>query len=338
MAMGPPPGAAPSQGQHTSKPPTSSHTAYPRHTSGSQGAHVPSQSGPAAPMQPPPAVPFFGMAPSRPNNSMPASYASGQSQSPSTLQDDHLNDLNAATDAAMDEWTQIRHALNSFASRLGPAFQPLGPEFHQPLATPFGDAVVYRSYDIGCLWAVWHMAVIIAIRSHPSMPPAAMMAAGVAAQQTASMAHEVARIAAGIAPTPRHVPLSPSLGAALVESTMPCFFAGVQYRDAAQRAWIVARILDIEARTGWASAGLIARGCETAWVKAAAGRGPPYERVRDVRHADERINGAWERESEEPPREPSDRRNIHRFAPTRVHWAIGIIGMEEDVARIDLNG
>ncbi|KAK4997653.1 hypothetical protein LTR60_007732, partial [Cryomyces antarcticus] len=136
------------------------------------------------------------------------------SQSPSTLQDDHLNDLNAATDAAMDEWTQIRHALNSFASRLGPAFQPLGPEFHQPLATPFGDAVVYRSYDIGCLWAVWHMAVIIAIRSHPSMPPAAMMAAGVAAQQTASMAHEIARIAAGIAPTRRS-----ALGSSRASST-----------------------------------------------------------------------------------------------------------------------
>jgi hypothetical protein len=53
----------------------------------------------------------------------------------------------------------------------------------------------------------------------------------------------------------------------------------VQYQDPKQREWLITRLVDIDRRTGWASAGTIAKGCETAWEKAAAmGRGPPYKR------------------------------------------------------------
>lgn len=83
-------------------------------------------------------------------------------------------------------------------------------------------------------------------------------------------------------------PLTPALGAALIESTMSLFFAGVQYQDSAQREWLVTRLLEIDRRTGWASAGVIARSCETSWEKAAEmGRGPPYERRRTRRFGEE---------------------------------------------------
>jgi hypothetical protein len=123
-----------------------------------------------------------------------------------------------------------------------------------------------------------HLSKIILLRSHPAMPPAAMMAAGVGAPATQPYATLIGRIAAGM-----HFPLndnlSPFFGAVLTESTMPLFFAATQYQDAAQREWTITRLLEIDRRTGWASAGVIARGCETAWEKAAAlGRGPPYTR------------------------------------------------------------
>jgi hypothetical protein len=144
--------------------------------------------------------------------------------------------------------------------------------------TPFGPALIHRSYDISIIWTLLHLAKIILIRSHPAMPPAAQMAAGVGAQATQPYATLIGRITAGMR-LPMGEDLSPSLGSVLTESTLSLFFAGVQYQDPRQREWLITRLLDIDRRTGWASAGIIARGCETAWEKAASmGRGPPYER------------------------------------------------------------
>ena len=86
----------------------------------------------------------------------------------------------------------------------------------------------------------------------------------------------IGRIAASI---PLGDELSPFLGAVLTESTMSLYFAGVQYQDAGQREWLVTRLLEVMKRTGFASAGQVARACETSWEKAAEiGRGPPYVR------------------------------------------------------------
>ncbi|KAJ9669807.1 hypothetical protein H2201_000193 [Coniosporium apollinis] len=327
-----------------SMPPTNG-APYPPHSAGFPGQQMPQPppTGPQMPPQMPPQRPpgpiqmpsFYGMAPIATPTVMPPSYASNKRkrspETPSPKSD--IIDLEAATASALEEWQQIMHALKAFHARLGPAYQPLPPEHHQPISTPFGEALQYRSYDIGVVWAHYHMTHIIAIRAHPHMPPAAMVAAGVAAAATAGLANEIGRITAGITPTPGNTPLNPSLGGCLIESTMPLFFAGIQYQDAAQRGWLVSRILDIEARTGWASAGLIARGCETAWVKAAAmGRGPPYYQKNDENSSDDRLAGRVVRDmSAEPPKELTDRRCIWTNAGTRVHWAMGLLAAEEDV-------
>ena len=150
---------------------------------------------------------------------------------------------------------------------------------------------MFPSYDIAVLWALYYSAHIVALRAHPHMPPAAMMAAGVAVGQTAHYANLIGRIAAGMMPRPVVQPLNPSLGAALCEVTLPLFFAGVQYADPQQRIWLVSRVREVEALTGWASVGMIAQGCETAWEKAAmGGRGPPYMRSQTERHAAIRVS------------------------------------------------
>jgi hypothetical protein len=288
---------------------------------------------------------FYGMAPmssSKPR--MPSSYRPNGYSSPSSPESIKSEiDLAALTESAIQEWSQIRAALELFVVSLGPAFQPLSAEYHhQPaLDSPFGGVLQYRSYDIAILWAVFYMTNIILLRSHPHMPPAAMVAAGIAAPQTAQFAQMIGQISFGIVPTPRGQPLNPSLGASLCEICMPLFFAGVQFQAATQRHWLVTHVRDIEARTGWASVGMIAHGCETAWEKAAeAGRGPPYQRVKvdqlGYLSSDDRVRqrgGPDAPITDEPPKDLSDRRCAHFYPPTRVHWAMGLLSGEEDVER-----
>jgi len=280
---------------------------------------------------------FFGMAPPPPSNvSMPRSYGDGASDS-SRYQEPyspHLSDLDIATAHAMEEWTQIRAALQAFVSLLGGYYQPLDPGQERPIQTPFGPALVYRRHDIGCLWAYYYLALLVAYRSHPDMPPHAHMAAGVAAFQTKEIANNIGRIAAAfIAPPPSEV-LPPILASAITECMPPMFFAGVQYQDAAQRDWTISRLLDIETRVGNATAGMIAKAIETAWHKAyMAKRGPPYIRKHDLEAEDERLNGQWMRE--DPEHVPTkgilkDRRFIRTQPATRLYWAMGILGEEAD--------
>jgi len=303
---------------------------------------IPMQGQSGLPVQPPPvtsAVPaFYGMAPPpRTNVQMPSSYipANGIRTPPRPASGESI-DLHTATETALKEHTDILAALQTLSLNLGEAFQPLSSEYQPAIESPFGPARVYRTFDIGCLWAVYNMAVMITIRSHPHMPPAAHMAAGIAAKQTAPYAQEIGRIAAGIVPGPPDQPLNPSLGAALCDSCMPSFFAAVQYQDPHQRHATVTRIFNIAQRTGWGTAEVIANGCETSWVKAAAaGRGPPYQRIgRNQRSHDSRVNGSWERvdpNAVPDGEDDSDRRLIKTNANARLNWAIGILASEEDV-------
>ncbi|QDS69781.1 hypothetical protein FKW77_010331 [Venturia effusa] len=292
----------------------------------------------------PPTMPtFYGMAPLPTTPRMPTSYQTrGCNSTPSPQSDTSDYDLAAATQSAVEEWMQIKSSLNIFRSHFGPLYQPLNAGEFPPVHTPFGPAIMYRSHDIANLWALYYMAYIIALRSHPHMPPAAMMAAGIQAQQTAEFAKTIGQIAGGIIPPTFAQELNPNLGAALCEISMPLFFAGVQYQDAAQRHWLVSNIRNIEARTGWASVGMIAQGCETSWVKAfEAGRGAPWERTKQEWHVDLRSSAKDNRITREnasptgdggpmDEADMTDRRWASKNPGTRVHWALGLLSVEED--------
>nr|POE54475.1 hypothetical protein CFP56_41413 [Quercus suber] len=283
---------------------------------------------------------FYGMTPPlRGNVRPPPSYGGFEStQVPLNVDERISDDLSDATRSALEEYGRIRAALHTFAVNLGDYYKPLEEEHQIPQNTPFGPAKFYRAYDISCLWAIWNMAVIIAIRSHPHMPPAAHVAAAVAKRETAPFADEIGRIVTGIVPGPADEALHPNLTAALCESCMPSFFAAVQYEDAERRRSTVLRLHAIARRTGWGSAELIANGCETAWVKGAARGGPPYVRVvRQQSSDDPRLNGSWEHLN--PTQMPKDgdqgdRRLVHRRTDARINWAIGVMGTEDDVTMI----
>ena len=76
---------------------------------------------------------------------------------------------------------------------------------------------------------------------------------------------------------------------------------------------------------------------------AETGRGPPYDQTMG---RDDDVNGRKRDGKEEdprlqvgaPPRRVSDRVFITGSAGTRVHWAMGLLSVEEDMKAMGLNG
>ncbi|RMZ73313.1 C6 finger domain [Pyrenophora seminiperda CCB06] len=358
--MAPPPNGPPNQQQtqkattgppayaqgppHDSREaPRSRGTGQPPMVSSSQGRPTPS------------AIPqFYGMAPSPGLASVHSSYENPNFQrSPPTPNTPHPGhaDLPTAYEHAVLEWQTIVDAHTKVVELLEQAdgFAPLPEDILPPapggqsqrLSAPFGPPILYRSYDISIIWMMIHLSKIILLRSHPGMPAAATMAAGVCASATAPYGMLICRIAVGMQ-TPVTPDLSPFLGAVLTESTMPLFFAGVTFQNSQHREWLITRLLEIDKRTGWASAGIIARGCETAWEKAAEmGRAPPYvRRTNPIRKTFE--NGQyvdrWEDDGTKMERNWVQKRQADEQETRFVvksgwtgTWAVNLLGTEEDL-------
>ena len=222
--------------------------------------------------------PFSGMVPVS-DPKLPMGFGS-RDQSPQSFHADDV-DLEALTIEAEEEWQDIRHAFSFLEDNFGDDFQALGPEFSSAIDSPFGPALQYRTYAIAGIWMNFYMALIVCHRAHPSMPPAAMVAAGIAARHTSNFANEIGRIAAGIAPDCSLASeVTPGVGAALVECGTAIFVGAVQYQNPAQRAWIIKRLDDMARLTGWETALAVRFGLERAWDKAAeTGTGPIYIRT-----------------------------------------------------------
>ncbi len=326
MNLGPPPGISPQQPGGPS-PNVSINTT----SAQSMNPGVTSLSSISAQQQLPP----YGAIPP----TTPVSQSSGFSNTSPGFSPPKPSDpeLEAATVEAEEEWKEIKAAFRVFEECLGSDFKPLSPEYMQPLATPFGPALYYRTYSVACIWVLYHTGLILVERVHPAMPPAMFQAAGIAARQTARYANAIGRACAGLGPTSANTPLNPSLASALMESTIGLFFAGVQIQDPAQRGWTVSRLLDITRRTGWGSSETVAAGCETAWEKMAErGRGPPYQRTMNPSTRDDRVSGKTPHTTGEPPRDNSDRRFVTVDPNARVHWAMGLLALEEDIQKLSM--
>ncbi|KAL8298386.1 hypothetical protein RB600_003080 [Gaeumannomyces tritici] len=139
-------------------------------------------------------------------------------------------DLEVSTKQALEEWEEIRVAFATFAEAVGGDFEPLNEAlvFGQS-SSPFGPALVYRTYSIAGIWLNYYMGLVLLHRAHPSMPPISMVAAGMAAQQTEDYAHTIGRIAAGLMDTCDGITAIPTVVcAAFIESCFPLFVAGIQ--------------------------------------------------------------------------------------------------------------
>ena len=294
------------------------------------------------PPKPPPPPAFYGMAPSEGPPQLPRAY--GTEAIPSVSNDQHLHstdaELEIATSKANKEWNEIRAACDYFGNRLGPDFQPLSPEEHQPFQTPFGPSCHFKNYEIATFWLVYYMSLLVLIRSHPSKPAAAHVSVGISARETARYANEIGRISAGILPPGMQSEAHYKFLGAYTGSVVPLFFAGVQYQEPKQRLWTVQRLLDIARRCGWTTAETCANGCETSWVKAAElGRGAPWQRIsQDLSSADQRLSLNYLHLSGGQPMDPQDRRLLPYYKDSRLLWGFGIMGTIEDLGNLSLNG
>lgn len=226
---------------------------------------------------------MYGMVPVRGPVLLPAAFVPTGRASAVIPDDVEEGDMSSISfQDAEAEWENIVAAFDVFAGSFGPEYMPLSSDIAAPISTPFGPALQYRTHTIAVLWSYYYLGRILLNRFHPSMPPATMVAAGVAASTTAEYAQIIGKIMAGIYHPQQYNfdagSLNPTLGGALTEITVPVFFAGVQYMDAAQRGWTVSKLCEISRLTGWQTSFSIAVGCESAWVAAAKkGRGPPYQ-------------------------------------------------------------
>ncbi|KAK4165991.1 transcriptional regulatory protein moc3 [Cladorrhinum sp. PSN259] len=289
--------------------------------------------------QSPPAFP--GLMPSSGRFDLPRGFSPPrESQSPSDGGAEEL-DFDTSTANALREWEAIQQAFEVFRARLGPDFEPMGPDFAPPDITPFGPALTYRTYSIAGIWMNYYMGLIILQRAHPSMPPLAIMAAGMSARQTAGWVMEIAKIAAGLHEDTTHVSqVSTLVGSALIESGFPLFVAGVQFQQIEQRHWLIRRLRDIARLTGWQSARQIADGCETGWNKAAQmGRGPPYYSPPELGPL---FDNRWNRRRAEDRRiqeiEASEKGVPVILQKTeQAHYALGLLSVEHDLDALEID-
>lgn len=171
---------------------------------------------------------FPGMLPTSGKVTLPMGFSPPRDPSPQTDPIEEL-DMDSSTQAALREWESIREAFEVVKSQFGPEFQPLGREYADHRDSPFGPTLQYRTFSVAGVWMNYYMGLIHLYRSHPSMPPAAMMAAGAQARQTAEFANTIGRIAAGLADDCANVTeISTLVGAAFIESCFCLFVAGIQ--------------------------------------------------------------------------------------------------------------
>ncbi|KAI1497701.1 hypothetical protein F5X99DRAFT_357250 [Biscogniauxia marginata] len=314
---------------------------------------------------PPPGM-FAGMMPASDKVTMPMGFSPPRETTPPADNSQDM-DLDTRTAEAYREWNEIRQAFEEIKNHFGPDFEPLGADIYPAAATPFGLAAHYRTYSIAGVWMNYYMGLIVLHRAHPTMPPVAMMAAGLSARTTAPYAMELGRIAAGMEENISHLmAVSTLMGAALIECAFPLFVAGIQYQEAPQRHWLIQRLHDIARLTGWQSARQIAEGCESAWCKTAQmGRGPPYQRSSDLnrgmpnsmiwgnpRRIDRRIrevDGDGGDDSRDQDIDNNNNSSSHNNNNTtnssrkivlakgeKAFYAMGLLAVEQDLERLDL--
>ncbi|WEW59555.1 hypothetical protein PRK78_005029 [Emydomyces testavorans] len=272
--------------------------------------------------------PMYGMVPPSGPIRLPSAFGSTVYPPPSSPSGSEGGmDLESMTAEAEAEWQQIVHACEEFGKALAtPGFVPLPPDGAPLIASPFGPAIQYRTHVVACIWTFYYTARIILERVHPAMPPAAMVAAGVAAPRTAQYAQLIGRITAGVHHTQQFgvdIPnLHPTTVGVLNELMLPLFFAGVQYTDPSQRTWTIAKLRDIARVTGGTSPTAVASGCERVWLKAyELGRGPPYTRT--VTSIEEQNRQGKVSETGD------DRRYVTVPEGSKVTFAMGLLSLSE---------
>ncbi|KAK0391065.1 hypothetical protein NLU13_0567 [Sarocladium strictum] len=285
---------------------------------------------------------FPGIVPTGGKVTAPRGFSTTASGKSPQSQSNEESNLDISIKDALREWETIRAAFAGLKEQMDRTFTPLPDGYADRRESPFGPPIQYRSYAMAGIWMNFYMGMIQLHRCHPNMPPAAMPAAHMAEQNTREYAVLIGRMAAGLSIQGSNWPgqrIDVNLAAAYVECSFCLFVAAVQYKDNAQRHWSVRRVLDIVQLVGWKSGTQIANALEAGWTKVAQmGRGPPYTRAQDL--------GSMPRPWENPRRVDrfivkgqnlGDESRVTLANPGRANLALGLIGIEDDLAVLELD-
>jgi hypothetical protein len=154
------------------------------------------------------------------------------------------------TEKAMSDWIALHEDLENLKNRRESTSLPISKRYDLKFLPSFGHTVVYNTHALACWWAQVYMARILLRRVHPDIPTIASAAVTSAEIETEDDALMVGRIIADIIPLDARI-VHPATQGVLIESTMPLFIAGMQYKNFAQRSWIVKAFETIERCTGW---------------------------------------------------------------------------------------
>ena len=180
---------------------------------------------------------------------------------------------NAQIKKAMSDWITLHQDLKNLKNRRESTSLPISKRYDTKFLPPFGHTVVYCTHALACWWAQFYMARILLRRVHPDIPAIASAAVKSAELETEDDALMVGRIIAGIIPLDARI-VHPATQGVLIESTMPLFIAGMQYKNFAQRSWTVKAFETIERCTGWKFAKQASLAIRQLWKRAdSLGRG-----------------------------------------------------------------
>ncbi len=135
--------------------------------------------GPGGPGQSPPMFP--GLVPSSGNVTIPTGFSPPREPSPPLSDVAEDQDIEASTAAALQEWGGYSPRVRSVPRQPRARFRASRSRPGHRRGDTFGPSRMYRTYSIAGIWMNYFMGLIALYRAHPSMPPIAMVAAGITA-------------------------------------------------------------------------------------------------------------------------------------------------------------
>ncbi|KAF2728720.1 hypothetical protein EJ04DRAFT_476937 [Polyplosphaeria fusca] len=186
------------------------------------------------------------------------------------------------------EWTALKKALGNLEDALTdcPAFDSykVGVTPAKYLQSPVcGTPIFYRRVDVANIWALYHMARVILLRTRPKSHYRSLLVPGgdpPEAALAAEAAEKVGRIVSGICIKVQNEFKDPDIQRVLVDVTLPLFIASSQYVEMTQRIWTINTLRNIASSTGWKPAKEAFVSVQTIWeYESLLGRGTPWARV-----------------------------------------------------------
>ncbi|KAJ8602758.1 hypothetical protein MRB53_042385 [Persea americana] len=167
---------------------------------------------------------------------------------------------------ALNHWTKIMSALQSWHAALHPYFHPV-PD--SGFSTPSGPAIMYKHPTIASLQMMYGAAILYMHRSHPELSPAPAEAIRMSAGATFQLLKDILCMMTGVmvqSANNRTVDAGSHMKA-MINGVLPVFLAGIALQDEEERSYLESILNDVYAMTGWRTVARVLQGLNVAWQR-----------------------------------------------------------------------